>query len=255
MTNPLAGKPLRYLIALDQGFGDLVEVGYDAERPSGETPAKYCNLRDEYDSGDYGPYLPPDDIDAEYGEPAPDPDSDGFWANLATQLDRAKRQGFKYVELDNLDTYDVSTALECFDKCHERGLDVFVKNPLMVPARVYAVMLLRHKAAVLVIVEEDCGTPATMQAMRDRAGVPNMPIRFVSYGSNDSWAQECAREIAEQKYVDMGVTHSPTGEYASSQDIVVPTLPPTSSPSPDTPTVEITSSGDVRVIVNGKPVG
>jgi hypothetical protein len=243
----LTAKPLRYLIALEQATGDLVETGYDADSPGGSTPAKYCNLRDEKDSGRYGPYLPPDDIDSEYGEPAPDPDYPGFWQNLDTQLGRAAEQGFHYVELDNLDTYSVSVAVDCFNHCDERHLGVFVKNPLMVEGD--SVELLQHSSAVLVIVEEDCGGPTAMEELRVRAGKPTLPVRFVSYGTDDSWAQECARIVQQRHFVDMGVTHSYVGEYASSQDVILPTVPQS-----ETPTVSITTSGNVRIVVNGEEI-
>jgi hypothetical protein len=245
--NDLTAKPLKYLIALEQAEGDLVEVGYDAHATSGTIPAKYCNTRDEKDSGRYAPYLPPDDIESEYGEPAPDPNYPGFWNNLHTQLDRAVDQGFHYVELDNLDTYDVDVALKCFDSCAARGLEVFVKNPMLVlgePRR-----LLEHAAAVLVIVEESCGAPAAMNHLRSQAGKPNLPIRFVSYG-DDNWARDCANIIRLAGFVDMGVTHSPVGEYASSENVLVP-IPPSDT---SRPTVAIITTGDVLITVNGVPV-
>jgi hypothetical protein len=219
----LVGHPLRYLIGLDSdGEGTLVETGYDATKPSGVIGCKYCNLRDENDVGSYGPYLPPDDIDEEYNEPAPDPEHDGFWRNLREQLERAVEQGFIYVELDNLDTYDVDVSLKCFDECVKRGLDVFVKNPLMVEGS--NVELLKHDAAVLVIVEKDCGLPRQMHMLRHEAGKPELPIRFVSYGRNRSWAVNCAAAITRDKLRDMGVTHSPHGEYRSSEDVLKPQL-------------------------------
>src|SRR5262249_16714241 len=172
----LAGKPLRYLIGRDTGAGPIVETGYDATRPSGDIAAKYVNLRDEENTGRYGPYLPPDDIDSEYHEPAPDPDGAGFWRNLALQLDRAKQQAFRYVELHNLHTYAVDPAIRCFDKVREAGLQVFCKNPLLVDGD--RPQLLAHSAVVLVIVEEDAGTGEGMDNLRKRGGKPTLPVRF-----------------------------------------------------------------------------
>jgi len=253
VADMLVGKPLLYLIALEQhpGRADAItELGYDARTPSEfGIGAHYVNLRDERNSGRYGPYLPPDDIDEAYNEPAPDPGGDGFWRNLDNQLDRAVTQGFAYVELDNLDTYDVAIAEQCFDHCAQRNLKVFVKNPLLVQGSREA--LLRHPAAVLVVVEEECGDPLAMDALRVRAGKLNMPIRFVSYGTIDEWAQDCAATIREHGMLDMGVTHSPHGEYASSEDILLPTAPPATG---ERPTVTITTTGDIDLIVNGIPM-
>jgi peptidoglycan hydrolase-like protein with peptidoglycan-binding domain len=225
VTDTLAGKPLRYLIGLDESDPQpsaIVEIGYDATRPVGEVAAKYVNLRDEKDSGNYAPYLPPDDIESEYGEPAPDPDGPGFWTNLEQQLTRAANEGFRYVELDNLDTYDVTTAIKCFDAVVQHGLKVFVKNPIIVDGT--EVQLLEHPAACLVIVEEDCGGPAAMHNLRYRAGKPTMPVRFVAYESGKSWADGCAATIKMSGYTDMGVTWSPHGEYDTSEDILVPSV-------------------------------
>ena len=86
VADMLIGKPLLYLIALEQhpGRADAItELGYDARTPSEfGIGAHYVNLRDERNSGRYGPYLPPDDIDEEYNEPAPDPDVEGPWYSL-----------------------------------------------------------------------------------------------------------------------------------------------------------------------------
>jgi hypothetical protein len=249
----LAGKPLRYLIALEHGPREenaIVEVGYDATQQSGIVTCKYCNLRDEKNTGRYDPYLPADDIDEEYSEPAPDPSGLGFWRNLEQQLERAVSQGFNYVELDNLDTYDVAVARRCFDKVAEHALKVFVKNPLLVEGQ--QVELLTHAAAVLVIVERSCGLPSTMQRLREEAGLPQMPVRFVAYGDGLGWAQGCATQIEQRQYVDMGVSYSALGEYGSSADLFVP-IPP-NPPDQVRPTVSIATMGDVLVIVNGRPV-
>jgi N-acetylmuramoyl-L-alanine amidase/peptidoglycan hydrolase-like protein with peptidoglycan-binding domain len=220
----VAFLPLRYLIGITDAagvVGTITEVSYDStELPVG-VGAHYVNLRDENDTGLYPPYLPPDDIDSEYNEPAPDPSGPGFWINLRHQLDAARRNNFVFVELDNLDTYDTTVALKCFDVCADYGLKVFVKNPLQVAP--HAHRLLAHPAAALVIVEEDCGGPNAMNKSREDAGKPDMPIRFVSYGaSGQVWAERTAAIIRENHYLDMGVTHSPAGEYESTHDVLLP---------------------------------
>jgi hypothetical protein len=250
----LTAKPLRYLIGLERDPGpdatDIVELGYDATRPP--EPAigcKYVNLRDEKNAGIYAPYLPPDDIDDTYGEPAPDPDGPGFWANLRAQLARAADQGFHYVELDNLDTYDVETSLRCFNEVLAHNLKAFVKNPLLVTGE--ETDLLRHQAAVLVVVERGAGNPRSMHELRQDAGVEHMPVRFVAYGDGRGWVDHCAALIREQGHIDMGATYSSLGEYGSSTDVIVPVAPPTAEAPA---TVTITTTGEVQVIINGRPV-
>jgi hypothetical protein len=251
----LTAKALRYLIALEQAppaahEADIIELGYDATRPpSLGIPAKYCNLRDEKNAGIYAPYLPPDDIDSTYHEPAPDPSGPGFWANLRAQLARAVDQGFRYVELDNLDTYDVGVALRCFNEVREHNLKVFVKNPLLVTGE--ETDLLRHAAAEMIIVERGGGNPRSMHDLRMDVGRPYLPVRFVAYGDGQAWAFHCGRLISEHGYIEMGVTYSLLGEYASSQDIRVPEPPP---PADAPPMVTITTTGTVTIVVNGRTV-
>jgi lysozyme family protein len=170
---------LRYLIGKDADPGtddSITVIGYDATTPP-INGVKYCNLLDEKNTGQYGPHVP-SDTGAKYNEPAPDPDKPGFWENLREQLDRAKSQGFTSVELDNLDTYTASVALLCFNEAQERGLTVWVKNPLLVDGNHAALM--RHPAACGAIVEPDCGTPAEMQALRN-----GLPVYFVSGDYDD----------------------------------------------------------------------
>lgn len=61
MTNPLAGKPLRYLIGADDpghGADDVItEVPYDHGIVLRGISVGYCNLFDENNTGAYGPYL------------------------------------------------------------------------------------------------------------------------------------------------------------------------------------------------------
>lgn len=166
---------LRYLIGKDADPGtddSITVIGYDATTPP-KNGVKYINLLDEKGSRQYGPYLPDNDMTAQYGEPVPDPKGEGFWRNLREQLDRAKAQGFTSVELDNLDSFDASVALLCFDEVARHGFKVFVKNPLLVDGNHAALM--RHPAACGAIVEPDCGTPAEMQAIRN-----GLPVYFVS---------------------------------------------------------------------------
>jgi lysozyme family protein len=173
---------LRYLIGKDSDPGQadaITVIGYDADTPPRlGIGVKYCNLLDEKASREFAPYLPDNDMTAEYGEPVPDPAGDGFWRNLRSQLDLAVRQGFTEVELDNLDSYTASVALMCFNEAQSRGLRVFVKNPFLVDGDNAALM--RHPAAIGAIVEPDCGTPDQMQAIRN-----GLPVYFVSGDYDD----------------------------------------------------------------------
>jgi lysozyme family protein len=222
---------LRYLIGKDADPGtddSTTVIGYEATKPP-FNGVKYVNLRDEFDTGKYGPYLPSDDIDDQYNEPAPDPAGKGFWDNLRQQLDRAKSQGFTSVELDNCDTYTASVTLLVYNDAAERSLTVWAKNPAIVSGNRDAI--LAHSAVVGVIVEKDCGSPSTYDAMRKAAGKPDLPIRFVSYGNGKQWAQQTAGTIQAGDYRNMGVTYSSDGEYGSSEDVLLPTGVPMADPA------------------------
>lgn len=227
MTSPLAGKPLRYLIGKDSdpgADGCVTVIGYDAiALPSHGSATGYINPRDEKHTGKFGPYLPADDISALYDEPAPIFDTAGFWNNFRPQISKWASLGAHYVETDNLDTYSVGAALKMFGECSVRGLSVLVKNAAIVDGD--QKQLLIHPAAVMVIVEKDCGLPASYDSMRRAAGKPDLPIRFVSFDADGrAWAEQCAQQIKASGYVDMGVTHSSQGEYGSSEDILLPTI-------------------------------
>jgi hypothetical protein len=171
---------LRYLIGKDADPGtddSITVIGYDATTPP-KNGVKYCNLLDERGTREFAPYLPDNDMTAEYGEPVPDPAGAGFWRNIRHQLDIAVAQGFKFVEIDNLDSFTASVALLCFNEAQSRGLKVFVKNPVLVDGDNAALM--RHPAACGAIVEPDCGTPAQMQAIRN-----GLPVYFVSGDYDD----------------------------------------------------------------------
>lgn len=82
-TGPLAGKPLRYLIGARKagsGSDDAVTVvSYDTDKPTEHgISIGYCNLFDETNSGDYGPYLEESDTAAKYDEGQIDPNGPGW---------------------------------------------------------------------------------------------------------------------------------------------------------------------------------
>lgn len=228
MVNPLAGKPLRYVIGKDDDNGaaqTVTEVGYGAARLPIGYGVKYVNLRDEENSGAFGPYkTEQDDIDRQYNEPAPLASGEGFWANLRQQLDRARTQGFVYVELDNLDTYDVATALKCFDECAKRGLLVLAKNPINVDGDVAS--LVGHAAVRGVIVEKGAGTAVEMDTLRRTIGQPDLSVWFVTFGDGRPFAQSMADSIRAHSFGNMGVTYDRAAdEYGGEIEDMVKPLP------------------------------
>lgn len=221
--NPLEGKPLRYLIGADAPGpgrdGEIVECGYNVVRPPAKGIAvKYCNLFDEEDSGRYGPYLHTSDTAAQYHEGQIDPRGPGWEKNLREQFARAKRQGFRIVELDNPDAYDVSDVLGAVDLAASYGLTVIAKNPLLMEGD--PTPYVAHRNVSGVIVERGAGNPPDMDALRKRAGKPALPVWFVAFGGGKRWAADTAKAAA--RYRNMGVTWSAAGEYGDAIDIHLP---------------------------------
>ena len=182
--NPLAGKALRYLIGADAGYAidpeAVTEVGYDAPKPPTGTCIAYCNLFDEKNTGRYRPYLHSSDTAAQYREGQIDPRGPGWDRNLREQFERRRRQGFRYVELDNPDAYRVRDVLRAVDLAASYGFEVIAKNPLLLDDDPLAYVA--HRAVVGVIVEQGAGSPQEMDALRRRAGKPDLPVWFVAFG-------------------------------------------------------------------------
>jgi hypothetical protein len=258
MTNPLEGRPLRYLIGGNDSYpgrsDEVVELSYDARKlPAAGIGIKYCNLfLEKYgkmtaaERAAYAPYLPDDDVSSEYEEGRIDPAGQGWDKNLSEQFTRAHKQGFTIVELDNPDSYRLEDVLDAVQSAASFGLDVLAKNPMMVAGD--HDQYVAHPAVVGVIVEKDCGTPEGMNVLRQCAGKPTLPVWFVAFGSGRAWADRMAQEIVISEFYNMSVTYSSLGEYGNSTDIVRPVAP---NPQPEQPTIEIKTTGSVRVIVNG----
>lgn len=216
-------KPLRYLIGADQPEPDdttITEVGYDCGLIKGECIA-YCNAFDEKNTGRFAPYRSMSDTAKEYNEGEIDPTGQGFKKNLIEQFARRKSQGFRLVEIDNMDAYESRYVLQAVDLAQLYGFGVFAKNPGLVDgSRDYVA----HKAVVGIIVEKNAGTPWEMDKLRRLAGKPLLPVYFVSFGRSKAWATQTAKDA--QIFYHMGVTHSPKGEYASVQDLLIPRQAP-----------------------------
>lgn len=224
-ANPLAGKKLRYYIGTSDTPlvhpNEIVEVAYDVDVPPlVGIPIKYGNLFDEeYDEnsgGDYGPYLHDSDTAQEYHEGQIDPRGKGWGKNLREQFERARRQGFKYIELDNPDAYHINDVVGAVDLAATYGLKVIAKNPLLIEGD--PLPYVAHPAVMGVIVEKGAGYPTSMDKLRFRANKPDLPVWFVSFGSGRPWAQRVA--ALAKGMPNMYVTYSRRGEYRSSEDIV-----------------------------------
>ena len=219
--NELAGKPLRYLIGGSAGTGhdnEVTMVSYSTSAPVKHgISIAYGNLFDEHNTGRYGPYLHTSDTAAQYGEGQIDPKGPGWEKNLREQYERRKQQGFKYIELDNPDAYKIKDVIGAIDLAASYGLKVIAKNPGITDD---AVRYVAHANVYGIIVEKGAGNAAEMDALRRKAGKPDLPVWFVSFGSGRGWGQSVANSA--KNYRNMGVTHSSAGEYGNSIDLLTP---------------------------------
>jgi lysozyme family protein len=232
--NPLEGKPLWYLIGAEGSpegnVNEITEVSYDAIKPCPRgITIKYCNLFDEKNTGRYGPYLSTSDTAQQYHEGQIDPKGEGWNKNIGEQLTRAKAQGFEYVEWDNPDAYPLSAVLSAVSMSDVAGIKVIAKNPLLIEddPSIYV------RQCWGAIVERGAGSPADMDALRRKAGKPDLPVWFVAFGDGRSWAGQIANQA--RQYTNMGVTYSTAGEYGDSVDLLRPLLPQTMPPAGPAP--------------------
>src|SRR5262245_52575143 len=222
-VNPLAGKPLRYLIGTESagpGRDDAVTmVAYGTSAPVRHgISIAYCNLFDEHNTGKYGPYLHNSDTAKQYNEGQIDPRGAGWEKNLREQFERRKKQGFEYVELDNPDAYSIKDVIGAIELAESHGLKVIAKNPGLMKG---AVDYVAHRNVYGIIVEKGAGGAADMEALRKKAGKPDLPVCFVAFGKGKGWADSVASTA--KCYRNMGVTYSSAGEYGNAIDILPPT--------------------------------
>jgi hypothetical protein len=228
LANPLAGKPLRYRIGTDeQSDGspeEVIEVSYNSTvKPRYGIAIKYGNLFDEQNAGIYGPYLGTSDTAAEYNEGQIDPRGSGWLKNLRGQFERAKRQGFEYIELDNPDAYSVREVVGAVDEAARFGLKVIAKNPMLLEGD--PLPYLAHPNIHAIIVEKGAGAPPEMEKLRRAAGVPRLPVWFVFCGEDGmSRARQAAAQIKDAGYPNMSVTFdSARDEYGGTiEDVLLP---------------------------------
>ena len=178
----------------------------------------YCNLFDERNTGRYGPYLHTSGTAKQYNEGQIDPHGPGWERNLREQFERRKKQGFEYIELDNADAYGVKDVIGAIELAATYGLKVIAKNPSLLEAG--ATPYVAHPNVHGIIVERGAGNADELDELRRKAGKPNLPTWFVSFGGGRDWANGVAK--AAKNYRNMGVTYSSAGEYGNSIDILTP---------------------------------
>lgn len=220
----LSGKPLRYLIGTDStGLGrdsEVTMVSYGASQPVKHgISIAYCNLFDERNTGKYGPYLHNSDTAKQYNEGQIDPRGPGWEKNLREQFARRKSAGFQYIELDNPDAYSIKDVIGAIELAETYGLKVIAKNPGLMGGSA-ATAYVAHRNVYGIIVEKGAGGASDMEALRKRAGKPNLPVWFVAFGSGRGWAGSVANTA--KNYRNMGVTYSSAGEYGNAIDVLQP---------------------------------
>lgn len=223
-ANPLAGKRLRYLIGSDAsrsgGDDEVTEVSYTTSAPARRgISIAYCNLFDEKHTRRYGPYLHTSDTAEQYNEGQIDPRGPGWEKNLREQFERRKKEGFEYVELDNPDAYSMKDVIGAIDLAATYGLKVIAKNAGLMGGEAKA--YIAHPNVYGIIVERGAGNPAEMEALRRKAGKPDLPVWFVAFGAGRGWAGTVANSA--KQFRNMAVTYSSAGEYGNSIDILSPT--------------------------------
>ena len=228
-VNPLAGKPLRYLIGADdagRGADDVVTVSPYRTRPARHGwSIAYCNLFDELNTGQYGPYLRTSDTAREYGEGQIDPRGPGWRKNLDEQFRWCWRHGFQYIELDNPDAYSVEDVIGAIELAATYRLKVIAKNPGLLDRGGWpreSIPLVAHSNVYGIIVERGAGTASSMHYLRKEAKKVDLPVWFVAFGEGRQWADGVAKQASS--FYNIGVTYSDHGEYGNAIDILMPVV-------------------------------
>jgi len=103
------------------------------------------------------------------------------------------------------------------------GLKVIAKNPGLMDGN--PLPYVAHRNVYGIIVEKGAGNAHDMDALRQRAGKPDIPVWFVFFdkrkgaGTGKKAAEQTAG-VARQ-YRGMHVSYSPGGEYTHSVDEIV----------------------------------
>lgn len=214
----LAGKRLNYLIGAPSGgqgkWDEVTECPFDSGPAGQGLSIAYGNLLDEeYEKRRYPPYIKQSDTASQYKEGRMDPNGAGFLRSLVDQLERRRREGFRYIELDNPDSYPPRDVIRAITIARALGFEVIAKNPGII-SNTAALLYVAHISVVGIIVERDCGTPDGMNALRQRAHKPDMQVWFVSFGRGRPWAERTAKLAKGLR--NMSVSYSTSGEYVNS---------------------------------------
>ncbi len=223
--NQLEGMPLSYLIGADEPIegkdGRVIVVPYGAPKAKHGISVGYCNLFDELNTGEYGPYLHTSDTAEEYDEGQIDPKGEGWVNNLEEQFKLREKQGFEYIELDNPDAYSIEDVLGAINYAEHFGLKVIAKNPLLIEGVGTTVQYLEHPNIYGAIVEYKAGRPGQMHDFRKRANKISLPVWFVSLG-RDQYPTTKSIAMQAKNFYNMGVTWSRRGEYKTCEDLLLP---------------------------------
>ena len=178
----------------------------------------YGNLFDELNTRRYGPYLRTSDTAAQYNEGQIDPRGPGWEKNLREQFERRKKQGFA--------VYRARQSGRLQDQGRDRrdraGGQLWPQGDREEPGPDGggAASYVAHPNVYGIIVEKGAGGAADMDALRRKAGKPDLPVWFVAFGSGRGWGDSVAS--AAKQYRNMGVTYSSAGEYGNVIDILTP---------------------------------
>lgn len=222
MKPNLWGFPLRYLIGANRVVAEphvFTMVPWMEAAEGVGLIGGYCNLFDEEDSGDFGPYLRKGHTAAEWHEGQIDPAGPGWEANLDEQFVVRRRQFIRIVELDNSDSYDWPAVKSAYDYAYSSGLHVIAKNPCLCED---PELMVRHPACVGVITEANCGSPIEVRDLLRRARIDLMPHWYVTDAAHKGWADHMARQIVGNGMKGAGVTYSTmSGEWQYNDAVVV----------------------------------
>lgn len=225
-ASPLAGLPMRYLIGTDDpgpgAPGVITHCGYRCKPVKQGISTGYCNLFDEENTGKYGPYMKPGDTASQYKEGQIDPRGRGWRNNLDDQFTRRWGEGFRIIELDNPDAYDIEAIIGACDLAEAHGFKILAKNPGLLDVAGNRVRYTSHASVLGIIVERGAGDPSEMDALRRQAGRPDLPVWFVFFdkGTRTTGAQ-AARQCAQaaKAFPGMFVSYSAGGEYTRAEFI------------------------------------
>lgn len=136
--------------------------------------------------------------------------------DLSQQFTFAARDGFRFIELDYVDSLSLGEIQSAATEAHEYGLGVIAKNP-------QALQIIAHPNVFGVIVERGAGSPLAYDTLRHAARKDGLlPVWFVFQGEEGSAA--CAAQIREHRLKGMGVTCSKNVGYSDSYTVLLPSI-------------------------------